>query len=116
MTPTNITTMSTGKLFTTAGGAGAVGGGIAAAIITGIFGFLPNITNVDPKVTEVAIAVLQTEPEAAPPPLRNWAMNVIDKRATIPFNAEQREALLKTKLPKLQTTPPPPPPQGRPGG
>jgi hypothetical protein len=103
------------QLFGTAAGAGAVGGAlgaVAAAFVTGMFSFLPNITNVDPKVTEAAIAVLQAEPEPTAAPLRQWAMTVIDKRATFSFTDEQRKALLTTKLPK----PPAPPAQARPGG
>jgi hypothetical protein len=79
------------QLFGTAAGAGAVGGAlgaVAAAFVTGMFSFLPNITNVDPKVTEAAIAVLQAEPEPTAAPLRQWAMTVIDKRATFSFTDE----------------------------
>jgi len=48
---------------------------------------------------ELSIGILRTEPTPETTPLREWAIDVIDKRANFKFNAAQRAVLLKKELP-----------------
>jgi hypothetical protein len=55
---------------------------------------------------ELSIGILRTEPMPETTPLREWAIDVIDKRANFRFNAAQRAALLKKPLPFKPQIPP----------
>ena len=90
--------------------------GIAATAVTGViigaligvsFGHLGRQGDLDGKMTETAIGILQAKPTKETAPLREWAVDVIDRRAKFSFNEAQRAVLLKTELPPIavsQTT------------
>jgi hypothetical protein len=48
---------------------------------------------------ELSVGILRSEPTPETTPLREWAIDVIDKRAQFKFNAIQRAVLLKKELP-----------------
>src|SRR5262245_52489733 len=78
--------------------AGIVGAAFGAAI-TGIFNYLSHQNDLDAKMIELSVGILRAEPTAETTPLREWAIDVIDKRANFKFNTAQRAALLKRQLP-----------------
>jgi hypothetical protein len=75
--------------------AGVVGG----AIVTGAFGYFSHQYDLDAKMIELSIGILRAEPTPETTPLREWALDVIDRRANFKFNAVQRAVLLKKELP-----------------
>jgi len=87
-------------------GAGA-GAAVAGAIVAGVFGFVNKAIDPDPKMTEMAIGILQAAPSAATSNLRLWAIDVINERAKPKLQEVHKDELKKNALPK----PPPPSPQ-----
>ena len=77
------------------------------AIVTGLFGFVNKAIDPDPKMTEMAIGILQAAPSAATSNLRLWAIDVINERAKPKLQEVHKDELKKNALPK----PPPPSPQ-----
>jgi hypothetical protein len=75
--------------------AGVVGG----AIVTGAFGYFSHQYDLDAKMIELSIGILRAEPTLETTPLREWAIDVLDKRANFKFSAVQRAVLLKKELP-----------------
>jgi hypothetical protein len=75
-----------------------VGGLIGTAITSG-FSYLSHQNDLDAKMIELSVGILRAEPTPETTPLREWAIDVIDKRARFQFNAAQRAALLKKQLP-----------------
>jgi hypothetical protein len=69
------------------------------ALITGAFNYLSHQNDLDAKMIELSVGILRSDPTAETAPLREWAIDVIDKRAKFSFNAAQRAALLKKQLP-----------------
>jgi len=63
------------------------------------FGYFSHQYDLDAKMIELSIGILRAEPTPETTPLREWAIDVIDKRANFKFNAAQRAALLKRQLP-----------------
>jgi hypothetical protein len=86
---------SSGWLLTIAGIVGAI---LGAAITSG-FNYLSHRGDLDAKMIELSVGILRAEPTPETSPLREWAIDVIDKRAQFKFNANQRAALLKQELP-----------------
>lgn len=78
--------------------AGIVGAVIGGAI-TGVFNYLGHQGDLDAKMIELSIGILRAEPTPETTPLREWALNVIDKRGPFPFSAIQRAVILKQPLP-----------------
>jgi hypothetical protein len=78
-----------------AGVVGAVAGGVA----NGIFNNIAHQRDLDAKMIELAVGILRSEPKPETTPLREWAIDVIDKRANFKFNEKQRAVLLKQELP-----------------
>jgi hypothetical protein len=78
--------------------AGAIGV-VAGAAITGTFNYLGHKGDVDAKMIELGVGILRTKPTPETMPLREWAIDVIDKRAGFKFNEAQRAALLEKELP-----------------
>src|SRR5262245_42680526 len=74
---------------------GAVGG----APITASCGYFAHQNDLDAKMIELSIGILRAEPTPETTPLREWAIDVIDKRANFKFNAVQRTTLLYKQLP-----------------
>lgn len=77
----------------------AVIGGIAGAAISGGFSYLNNKADVDAKLIELGVGILRTEPTKETGPLREWAIDVIQKRGDFNFSDAQRAVLLNQELP-----------------
>lgn len=69
------------------------------AIITGGFSYFSHQRDLDAKMIELSVGILRADPKPETEPLREWAINVINKRAGFQFNAQQRAILLKKPLP-----------------
>jgi hypothetical protein len=67
--------------------------------VTGWFNYVSHQGDIDAKMIELSVGILRAEPTPETIPLREWAIDVIDKRAKFSFNAAQRAALLKRELP-----------------
>jgi len=74
-------------------------GAVLGAAITGGFNYLTHTGDIDAKMIELSVGILRAQPTPETVPLREWAIDVIDKRAQFKFNAAQRAALLKKELP-----------------
>ena len=85
--------------------AGAVLGSILGPLITGAFGYVTRISESDPKITDMAIAILQTKPRADTEQLRRWAVDAVDWRAKPSLSAAQKAELLKLELPAVRSAP-----------
>lgn len=81
--------------------AGIVGAVVGAAI-SAAFNYLSHQSDLDGKMVELSIGILKAEPKPETEPLREWAIDAIDKRGQFSFNAEQRAVLLKKQLPSPQ--------------
>jgi hypothetical protein len=78
--------------------AGAIGV-VAGAAITGTFNHLDHKGDFDAKMIELSVGILRAEPTPETIPLREWAIDVINKRAGFNFNPAQQAALLNKPLP-----------------
>lgn len=74
-------------------------GVISGALVTGLFNYLEHKSDVDAKMIELSIGILRTQPTSETIPLREWAIDVMDKRAGFSFSEQQRAVLLKNELP-----------------
>jgi hypothetical protein len=79
--------------------AAGVVGALAGALVTGAFNYFGHKSDLDAKMIELSVGILRAEPTPETSPLREWAIDVIDKRANFSFNAAQRATLLKKELP-----------------
>jgi hypothetical protein len=77
----------------------AAAGVIGGALVTGGFNYLSHQNELDAKMIELSVGILRSSPTPETEPLREWAIDVIDKRARFSFNARQRAVLLKRQLP-----------------
>lgn len=77
----------------------AVLGAIGGALITGGFNYLSHQNDLDAKMIELSVGILRAAPTPETTPLREWAIDVIDKRAKFSFTPIQRAVLLKQELP-----------------
>jgi len=75
------------------------GGAIFGATVTGGFNYLSHRGDLDAKMIELSVGILRSEPRPETEPLREWAIDVISKRARFEFDGEQRSVLLKKELP-----------------
>jgi hypothetical protein len=80
---------------------GAIGA-LAGAGITGAFNYLGQKSDLDAKLIELSVGVLQANPTPGTVPLRQWAIDVIQKRGNFNFDQVQQQALLKEALPFVQ--------------
>ena len=86
-------------------GGGAVAAGVVAAVI-GVFGTLATVivtylnhqADINTKLIELSIGILQEEPKPETKPLRDWAINTLQARG-IDFGKAQTDVLLKNQLP-----------------
>ena len=78
--------------------AGVVGVALGALITAG-FNYLSNQNDRDARMVELSVEILRAEVTPESVPLRQWAIDVMNKRANFQFNAEQQAALLKERLP-----------------
>jgi hypothetical protein len=74
-------------------------GGIGGALITAGFNYLSHQNDLDAKMIELSIGILRSEPKQETEPLREWAIDVFEKRGSFSFNDRQRATLLKKELP-----------------
>jgi len=74
-------------------------GAIAGAVVSGVFNYLSHRGDLDAKMIELSVGILRSTPTPETTPLREWAIDVIDKRARFEFDEAQRAALLKQELP-----------------
>jgi hypothetical protein len=86
---------TSGWLLAAVGLLSALGG----AVINGAFNNYAHQSDLDAKMIELSVGILRTPPTPETAPLREWAIDVINKRANFSFNQEQRAALLKKELP-----------------
>jgi hypothetical protein len=77
----------------------AVVGAIGGAAITGGFNYVDHQGDLDAKMIELGVGILRAGPTPETVPLREWAIDVIQKRAKFSFNEAQRNALLNKELP-----------------
>lgn len=78
--------------------AGVVGA-VAGAVATGIFNYLNHAADIDAKMIELSVGILRAEATPETRPLREWAIDVIGKRAAFNFDEAQKAVLLKQELP-----------------
>lgn len=78
--------------------AGVAGAAIGAGITSG-FSYLSHQYDLDAKMIELSVGILRAEVTQETIPLRQWAIDVMDKRANFHFDQEQRAVLLKQPLP-----------------
>jgi hypothetical protein len=76
-----------------------LGGVIGGALITGAYNQVAHQSDFDAKMIELRVGILRARPTPETTPLREWAIDVIDKRGKFSFNAAQRATLLKKELP-----------------
>jgi hypothetical protein len=74
-------------------------GAIVGAAVSGVFNYLSHRGDLDAKMIELSVGILRSAPTPETTPLREWAIDVIDKRARFEFDEAQRAALLKQELP-----------------
>jgi hypothetical protein len=86
---------TSGWLLTVVGLLGVYGG----AIINGAFNNYAHQSDLDAKMIELSIGILRAPPTPETTPLREWAIDVINKRGNFSFNKAQRDTLLKRELP-----------------
>jgi hypothetical protein len=74
--------------------------GVALGTVgTGGFNYLSHQGDLDAKMIELSVDILRAAPTPETTPLREWAIDTMNKRASFSFNEEQRSALLKKPLP-----------------
>lgn len=85
-----------------------IASGIAGAIVgalatfgTGVLTYWSHQGDVDAKMIEMSVAVLRADPTSATDPLRDWAIEQIEKRANFTFTQAQKQALHKERLPSV---------------
>jgi hypothetical protein len=72
---------------------------VVGAAITGGFNYVSHQGDIDAKMIELSMGILRAEPKLETAPLREWAIDVIDKRANFKFTDTQRALLLQRQLP-----------------
>jgi hypothetical protein len=72
---------------------------VVGALISGAFNYLDHQRDLDAKMIELSIGILRAEPNPDTTPLREWAIDVMEKRARFSFSMDQRTTLLKKPLP-----------------
>jgi hypothetical protein len=78
--------------------AGVVGA-VAGGLVTGAFNHLDHKADIDAKMIELSVGILRVAPSEGTRPLRQWAIDVIEKRANFDFDDAQKAVLLKQELP-----------------
>lgn len=74
-------------------------GAVVGAAITGGFNYLGHQGDLNAKMIELSIGILRAEPTPETTALREWALDVLDKRGPFSFSAVQRAVILKQPLP-----------------
>lgn len=69
-------------------------GAVAGAAVTGVFNYVDQNRDMDAKMIELGVGVLQAQPTSDAGPLRLWAISVIESRAGFTFKPEERKVLV----------------------
>jgi len=100
-----MTTRQIATIGTASAAGGAVLGSVLVALIAGGFSVANKMFDADPKVTEAAIAILQTKPAPEIANLRQWAVDAFSERSKPQLTRAQKDELLKTTLPRSAAPP-----------
>jgi len=95
-----MTTRQIATVSTLSAAGGAVLGSVLVALITGGFSVVNKMFDPDPKITEAAIAILQTKPAPEMAALRQWAVDAFSERAKPALTRAQKDELIKAALPR----------------
>src|SRR5262245_19328803 len=95
-----MTTRQIATIGTLSAAGGAVLGSVLVALITGGFSVASKMFDADPRITETAIAILQTKPGPEMAALRQWAVDAFSERAKPQLTRAQKDELIKTALPR----------------
>jgi 6-phosphogluconate dehydrogenase len=82
--------------------AAAIAGALVGALgtlATGVLNYWNHQNDIDTQMIELSISVLRAKPTEGTTPLREWAINTIEKRAHFDFTNQQKQVLLKEPLP-----------------
>lgn len=79
--------------------AGVLSGGLLGSIITGFVNYRVHSGDIDAKMIELSVGILRSEVKQETGPLREWAIDVINKRSGYAFTDTQRTVLMKKELP-----------------
>ena len=60
--------------------------------------------DVDTKLIELSIGILQGEPKPETDPLRKWAISTLQTKGNFVFKPDEKDALQKTQLPPTTGT------------
>jgi hypothetical protein len=82
--------------------AGTVGA-VVGTVITGGVDYFDHKGDIDTKMIELSIDILRAQPTPETIPLREWAINTIEKRGDFSFSPEQVAVLRKQQLPHLSS-------------
>jgi hypothetical protein len=81
-----------------------IAGAMAGALVTGAFNHFDHASDIDAKMIELSISILSANPTPETKPLREWAIDVIQKRAKFNFDEEQIAILKVESLPRFVIT------------
>jgi hypothetical protein len=70
----------------------------AASFGVGYLTFASKDQELKVHLVEIAIGILRADPKEDVTPARGWALDVIEKNSGVPFNQEDRQALLHKPL------------------
>jgi hypothetical protein len=73
-------------------------GVVEAALATGYYGFASKDEELRVHLVELAISILRADPKEGVAPARAWAIEVIEKNSGIPFDKDDRAALLNKPI------------------
>jgi hypothetical protein len=73
-------------------------GVVGAALATGYYGFASKDEELRVHLVELAIGILKADPKEGVAPARAWAIEVIEKNSGIPFDNDDRAALLNKPI------------------
>jgi hypothetical protein len=73
-------------------------GVVGAALATGYYGFASKDEELRVHLVELAIGILRADPKEGVAPARAWAIEVIEKNSGIPFDNDDRAALLSKPI------------------
>lgn len=89
--------LSTGWIAALAALLGALAG-FGGALATGWFSYASKDEELRVHLVELAIGILRADPKEGVAPARSWAIDVIEKNSGVPFNKDDRDALLNKPI------------------
>jgi hypothetical protein len=75
--------------------------GVFVTVASGVITPWNSQGDIDTKLVELSIGILQAEPKPETSPLREWAINTLQARGKFSFTEAERSVLLKNQLPVL---------------